>query len=474
MPYYSRECQGTTSGNTTLFQEGFALRRINSWHNVARVALGIVFAGAFSMSGSPAWAAEWTVMIYMNAKNNLESDAINNFYSMATVGSTSQINIVAELGRPQNHYTNSNGGWSGVRRFLITRTTRPIQSDAISDPSKEGQSTDMGSPQALSDFMDWSMARFPAKRYMLIIWNHGQGWRFQLADDRRLKTAAASRSTAETRTTLAAALPTVPPMNGYKSVSLDEDSGNILFNSDIQAALETKFSSRKLDLIGFDACLMSMIETAFAFRNLARIMIGSEELEPGEGWQYQGWLKRLVDEPSLDARGVAKAVVDSYRARYGNTFLTTLSAVDLEQAAGVADSVSTLGRLLIARLSQQARTLRSVRSKLTPYGQDANLNTSIDLDYFLELFGKTTKDAELLQAVKITRANIANMVFTNYASARELSSYGSRGIAVYFPASRANFLSDRDHNGYLKNNADHPVEFVKKEAWADFIAAYLR
>src|SRR5208337_2743373 len=76
------------------------------------------------ISACPAHSAEWTLMVYMNAKNTLEPYAIGNFYGMANVGSTQEINVVAELGRPTHHYTNSNEGWSGVRRFLIQKGTR--------------------------------------------------------------------------------------------------------------------------------------------------------------------------------------------------------------------------------------------------------------------------------------------------------------------------------------------------------------
>jgi hypothetical protein len=439
-----------------------------------RHVLSVFLMSLSLVAAGPARSAEWTLMVYMNGKNNLEPDAINNFYSMANVGSTQQVNVVAELGRPTHHYTNSDDGWSGVRRFLINKGTRPALADAISDPGQEGQSTDMGSPQTLSEFIEWSIARFPAKRYMLIIWNHGQGWRFQLAPDRTLRITAASRSQTAKSHELSATVGSVPPLNGYRSVSLDEDTGNILFNSDIQTVLENRFSSRKLDLIGFDACLMSMIETAYAFRKAADTMVASEELEPGEGWQYEVWLRALVDLPSLDAHRLAKAVVDSYRSHWGNSYLTTMSAIDLAQVGQVADSVSTLSRLFESRIASQAPIIRAARAKLTPYGHDAQLNTSIDLDYFLEMVGNSTTDADVLAAVRKTRQQIARMVLTNYASKRDLPLHGSRGIAFYFPASQADFLSDPYRGGYLKNNSDHPVEFVKREAWSDFLASYLK
>ncbi len=42
---------------------------------------------------------EWTWMVYMDGDCNLEADAINDFNEMASVGSTSDINIVVQFGR---------------------------------------------------------------------------------------------------------------------------------------------------------------------------------------------------------------------------------------------------------------------------------------------------------------------------------------------------------------------------------------
>ena len=38
--------------------------------------------------------------------------------------------------------------------------------------------------------------------------------------------------------------------------------------------------------IGFDACLMSSVETAFMCAPYAEYMIASQEVEPGSGWNY--------------------------------------------------------------------------------------------------------------------------------------------------------------------------------------------
>ena len=54
-------------------------------------------------------------------------------------------------------------------------------------------------------------------------------------------------------------------------------------------------NGKKLDVIGFDACLMSMLEVGYAMRDVGNTLVGSEELEPGPGWKYDDWLRSIED-----------------------------------------------------------------------------------------------------------------------------------------------------------------------------------
>ena len=63
--------------------------------------------------------AEWTIMVFLNAKNNLEPFSFKNWDQMAKIGSTEKVNVLVEFGRPQRHYTSKYGGWSKTLRFRV-------------------------------------------------------------------------------------------------------------------------------------------------------------------------------------------------------------------------------------------------------------------------------------------------------------------------------------------------------------------
>jgi hypothetical protein len=117
--------------------------------------------------------ADWTVMVFLNAKNNLESFSFLNFDQMATVGSTDRVNVLVEFGRPQRNYVDLYGGWSKTLRYRVTKGMKPTEAKALDDLG----AVNMGDGAALADFVTWCRDAYPAERYMLAIWDHGQGWR---------------------------------------------------------------------------------------------------------------------------------------------------------------------------------------------------------------------------------------------------------------------------------------------------------
>lgn len=448
---------------------------------IAAFAAIILFAcgsGWKAIAAPAAGIAEWTLLIYMNGKNNLEPDAIQNFREIASVGSSKNVNAVVAFGRPKNHTTEEAESWHGVLRFHVKKGQQPVPSNAAKDLRSNVELSDMGSPKALDDFLDWAVEKYPAKKFMLIVWNHGQGWRFQMARDKSLRSVSSVGSpnaAIEAMTALTERPTDSPQVGGHRAVSFDDDSGRFLYNSDIQNSVARLSSrmKRKLDLIGFDACLMSMMETGYAFRDTAQTMVSSEELEPGSGWDYAAIMKALTAKPAMSAEELGAVVVEAYRKRFGDRHLTTLSVLDLNLMTAASTALSDLAGRMQASLPEERAAIEKARSGMQTYGAGAALRTSIDLISFLDRYVSTTSNAELRAAAVRSRDSASKTVLKNYASTRSTDATGSKGLAIYFPATLVDFNADFFKDGYVKSNTDHPVEFVQKERWADFLHSYL-
>jgi Clostripain family len=186
---------------------------------------------------------EWTVMIYMNGKNNLEPDALNNFHAISSIGSTDKVALVVELGRPKKP-TKADGNWSGVYRFLVGRDQSPRPKSAV-EKVASGTPSDMGRRETLSDFIKWSKSKYPAKHYMLVVWNHGQGYRLTLA-------MLATKMNVKPLRTDGVPTPGLGAVGGFRAISSDDDTGSVMYNAEVEQAIVENFGASKLDLVGFD------------------------------------------------------------------------------------------------------------------------------------------------------------------------------------------------------------------------------
>ncbi len=398
---------------------------------------------------------------------------------MAKVGSTDRVNVVVEFGRPKRNYSNEYGGWSKTLRYRVAKGMKPTAAKALDDLGQ----VNMGDGAALVDFVTWGRENFPAEKTMLAIWDHGQGWRRAQALTLRASAADVGRvakSRQDTRARLGDALGSLEALpddqrvhGAFRYVSHDEDTGDKLYNREIQDALAGLTADGPIDLIGFDACLMAMLETAYALRGLGSVMVGSEELEPGDGWCYDNFLRPLVADPAgFDAEALGRAMVAGYRDYYGDRDATTLSAIDLGKVQAAANALSRFATEATANLDTHLPALRRARRACENYAPGYGLN-SIDLIRFLDQVAAAPGvDATLAARATAARTAVADTVLESYASVQRQGKFGSHGLAIYFPASQLAFDNDPDRDGYVKGNPHYPVEFVERQKWASFLHAY--
>jgi len=423
--------------------------------------------------------ADWTVMVFLNAKNNLEQFSFLNWDQMAKVGSTDRVNVLVEFGRPRRHYSDQYGAWSKTLRFRVAKGMKPTQARALEDLGQ----VNMGAGSALADFVTWGRTNYPAEKTMLALWDHGQGWR--RAQELTLRASAAdlgrvARGRQAVRQRLGDAVGSIEPLpddqtihGAFRYVSHDEDTGDKLYNREIQDALADLTRDEKIDVIGFDACLMSMLETAYALRKAGSVMVGSEELEPGDGWSYDGFLKPLAADPAaFDAAALGTRMVAAYRDYYGDRDATTMAATDLTKVEKAARALSRFASEATTHLDDHLPVLKRARKACENYAPGYGLN-SIDLARLLDQVAAAPAVAPALaKRATAARAALDDAVIDSWASAQRQGRFGSHGLAIYFPASKLAYDNDPDRDGYALGNTNYPVEFVDREKWGKFLHSY--
>ncbi len=258
-------------------------------------ALALVAAGA----GAAETPADWTIAVYLDGDNDLEYFAVLDLAELASVGSTERIRVVVLADML---------GQFNTRRGEVIKGSFE-EAWAALDVVPEA---DMGSPATLGDFVRYARASFPANRHAVILWDHGNGW---LPPDADTSAVADARRKST-------------PM---RAVCHDATQGTILSIADVRTAMLS--AAAPADILGFDACLMGMLEVAYELAPCAAVMVASEKTIPAPGWAYELVLAGIAASVDLSANAVATVMVDAYGRRYLGD--EPLAAIDLAAAAGL-------------------------------------------------------------------------------------------------------------------------------------------
>ena len=102
-----------------------------------------------------------------------------------------------------------------------------------------------------------------------------------------------------------------------------------------------------MELVGFDTCLMATVDVAALFQNFSKYLVASEEVEPGNGWLYSGWLGELAKNPAMGGEELGIAICNTYYQgceAVGTQDQTTLSLTDLTKLTPLLEAYESFGQ----------------------------------------------------------------------------------------------------------------------------------
>jgi len=373
---------------------------------VLTLPLFLAACGGSSGGGSPTppTLADWTYMVYMGADNNLSDLALSDLREMSQVGSTANVNVVVQTEFSSFYtdpsstefntfYTDPSGTYNGdtLRVYLTKNFTNNIVQPI--------GNVDMASPQTLTDFITWAATNFPAEKYALVIWDHGDGW----------------------KTT-----------NLARGAVAGETSGS--FMSLPELAQGVRDAEVPLEVLDFDACLMGMYEVAYEFIELVDYMVFSEENEPGYGNPYDTILAHLTTNPAMDGKTLAQTVVSDYVNYYVSSSypdVVTKSAIDMALLPELHTLLGNLAENVISEFDSVSAAVTQAISNSQHYAYYEN-HDLYDFCYRLasNLVSGATKNSA--QAI-IDFYNNNDLIVANKFNGAGVAN--SHGLAIYIPSS---------------------------------------
>lgn len=411
-----------------------------------------------------------TIMIFMAADNDLRPFAARNIQQMANIGSNQNITIAVHLD------IRITGNKKITRRYLVEKD----QVLHIDPYNPLTQQMDSGNPATLISFCEWAIKNYPSDEYDLILWNHGTGilepphGKIINPMDLFVFNPATHRLDLDRSVGFMEAISSLEPKQ--RGVCWDDTTGNYLSNRKLEAALDTIcqkcLNGKKFGIIGFDACLMSMIEVSSFIKRYAHVMVGSEEVELGMGWKYDEVLFPFIKEP-LNTFAFASHIVNAYDRTYQSiTNDYTLSAINLDPIESLERNIDSVAKLLIESLDTQRpamyQAIRESKNKMLCTHFDEP--TYIDLHHFYKnllanirkISADNTQINTTIKNSLLTRLDegirlIEQLVIANTVG-RNLKN--ARGIAIYFPERGI-------HSSYQE------AMFLKSNAWGTLLSRYI-
>lgn len=186
----------------------------------------------------------------------------------------------------------------------------------------EQDTVNMGDAQTLYDFLSFANTNYPADKVAVTFWNHGGGSVSGAAFDE---------------------------LHDLDSLDLAEmyQAFNAVWPADTE--------DPALELVGFDTCLMATVDVAAVFRNFSKYLVASEEVEPGNGWLYSGWLGKLASDTAMNGAELGTAICNTFYEgceAVGTHEQTTLSVTDLTKVAPLLEAYESFGEEAFVAASQ--------------------------------------------------------------------------------------------------------------------------
>ncbi len=358
---------------------------------------------------------EWTFLVFLNGFNDLDSYGLMNMNDMEKVGSSDHVNVVVQ--------------WASMKKSTVQRILIQKDSDLqnVTSPVLENLgAVDMGSDEQLLAFLKWGSENFPAKKYFVNVWNHGNGWQ------RRVY--------------------------GNRDISYDDLTGNKITTEELGKVIRdfSTYIGKKVDIYGSDACLMSEAEVAAEMKDHVDVYAGSQDLEPAQGWPYSPFLSQWIARPEMNAEEVmillSKEYVKAYSGGVYGTRQVVFSGFRMSQFVQFENAMADFGRVLQYKApANMEKVKQAIKSTQAFYW-----NGYRDIYHFTQqvesLAGHFVEAEALRQAVN-------ELIITNDVT----SAYANKafGISVWLPTSTQALET------YLKRYRN--FEFDRQTQWSTFL-----
>lgn len=326
----------------------------------------------------------WTVLVYMCASDADKNTIAKDVLASMTYDLPENINVVAEVGGCQNWQSDEIRN-DRVQDFVVQKNGIRLINESLMK--------NMGSGDTYAEFLSRNIEKYPADNYISVIWGNGG--------------------------------------NPVEGVCYDANHNyDPLTVTEIAQAHGTV--GETFDIIGFDASLMSNLETATALSIYCNYLVASEDIIPSGGWDYRGLFEYLSNNPQASAQDVGKVICDGVVLKTDEKHrehivmaVTDLSAVTrlLQSFEGMANT-----------MSDTTEDMSIFRNLMSEMDEVIAVGPNCEAEGFSDLVDIVSLADGVFSATQDDSARISNsMSKTVVYVTGDSEKTGMSGMNVYFP-----------------------------------------
>jgi hypothetical protein len=349
----------------------------------------------------------WTFMFYDQADAPLGSyDPMEDFCKRVSSGPSVDFVVLRD----------TNG--DSARIWYVDSAHEPVLREELGE-------VNMGDGQTLFDFIDYSKANFPARRYVLGFYGHGGGWRGACFD----------------RT------------SQYDALTMDE----------IAAAL---VDAGGVDLVVFTSnCFMGAVESAYELRGCADVYVGSENFCGYAFWDAPmgDICREMHRSPGMSNEDLAQVIVDAVWERrdmwseedwYNNL---TVSAVRPDSLVPLVEALDAVALDYLSSPARLHARVSWVYFKICSFGDEV-----VDI-YHLAHCLLMNEDQDSTRArLETVRSRLLDCVICECHD----PVWNAYGLSVYFP-----YMSEYGCQPEY-GAAETALDFAQDTHWDELLEVY--
>ncbi len=397
----------------------------------------------------------WTVMTYITASDleqfapkNLEqmevmTSKVPNSVNFSALWDQSSAKSVVKNGKSRlllRYPTPGEAAWGDTGQAFLRPDLqgRKAYLELGQDPATDPQKIRIASPferigeqktgnaTALENYLAWATQNAPATRNALVMWNHGGG-----------------------------------PF-GFNFDDADGEPESNMTTKKLVTALESARSrGTNIDLLAFDECLMASVEVAYELRKVTPLLVASEEVIPGDGYNYQNAFSALQNSPeTVSPTDLASSLVESYNDKYKNdeNGQNTLSVTRTDKLNQLAADIRQFTTATEQATEQDWQLMRAAQKTIQPYS-----DSLFDLGKFAI---NLRRQSGLSDPIRFAAREIKRALNQTVIAQTEASKAKTTGLSIFLPTTQQSY--EDQMNDYAQQHA----EFFKATGWVRFLKQF--